>query len=156
MVLLILNRILLPVCIVLSSLSLLSSPIDNLNVEQKSQTLAILQRCTDNHYRGRIKLIFPNGETESIALNSLMQLLNKDRQRRFIENNTVNRFFTAPNSSLKLNTIRNPKVTLFDPSNGKRSLTFQCYLIKIGKMRIGPFEIPSNKILIEKPNITYY
>tara|TARA_B100000035_G_C21013950_1_gene560904 strand:+ start:973 stop:1230 length:258 start_codon:yes stop_codon:yes gene_type:complete len=85
-----------------------------------------------------------------------MQLLNKDRQRGFIENNTVNRFFTAPNSSLKLNTIRNPKVTLFDPSNGKRSLTFQCYLIKIGKMRIGPFEIPSNKILIEKPNITYY
>ena len=152
---LVLNRIFLPVCIVLS-MSLHSSPIDNLNVEQKSQTLAILLRCADNHYQGGIKLIFPNGKTESIALNSLMQLLNKDNKKGFIENNTVNRFFTAPNTSLGMNTIRNPKITLFDSSNGKRSLTFQCYLIKMGKMRIGPFEIPSNKILIEKPIITYY
>ena len=33
-------------------MSLHSSPIDNLNVEQKSQTLAILLRCADNHYQG--------------------------------------------------------------------------------------------------------
>lgn len=151
----ILNRLILCGSI-LFSLSLHASPLDRLSDEQKSQTVAILKQLTENHYRGGIRLIFPGGETESIAISTLTQLLAEERRKGFIENNTVNRFFSAPNTSLELNTIRNPKITLFHPSSGKRSLTFECNHIKIGKMRIGPFEIPSNKILIDKPIINYY
>ena len=40
--------------------------------------------------------------------------------------------------------------------NGYKSIKFTSNGIKLGKMKIGPFEIPSNKILIASPKIFYY
>ena len=56
---------------------------------------------------------------------------------------------------LKIKEIKGIKFFVFNTS-GERIIKFESAGLKIGKRKIGPFEVPCNKIIIVSPSIKYY
>ena len=56
---------------------------------------------------------------------------------------------------VKIKEIKGVKFFILD-KGGEKIIKFESTGLKIGKRKIGPFEVPSNKNLIISPKITYY
>jgi hypothetical protein len=133
------------------STSILASQLDSLSTEQKTKTYSILIELENNLYDSEIVLIFADGQSESYNIYSLKaKLLDIES---FANEDAL---FDGSFSDLKSKKVSNPKIHFFSKISGIRFASFQCKSFKIGKMQLGLFEVPSNKILIDSPSIQFY
>ena len=134
--------------------TIFSDELNSLSIEQKTKTYYILNELEKNLYDSEIILNFPNKQTKSYRIHTLKSLLDSTLNTESLENE-----YKLLNSSfpdLKTTKIDNPVINFFSEIDGKRIASFKCRSLKIGKMLFGPFEIPSNKILIDSPIMIYY
>ena len=104
----------------------------------------------------KIKLIFNDGSTSNYKVDYLLSAFrtiaqnaeNSDKSDKLAEHLRLS-------TRLKIKEIKGIKLFVFNTS-GERIIKFESAGLKIGKRKIGPFEIPSNKILIVSPSISYY
>lgn len=134
--------------------TVIADELDSLSTEQKVKTYFILSELEKNLYDSEIILNFKNGQTESYDIHKLKSklILLLDTESLSSDNEILSSSFTE----LKTKKINNPKINFFSEIDGMRIASFQCQSIKIGKIRIGFLEIPSNKILFEYPSFNYY
>lgn len=136
------------------STSVFASQLDSLSTEQKTKTYSILIELENNLYDSEIVLSFADGKSESYNIYSLKaKLLNILDIESFANEDAL---FDGSFSDLKSKKVSNPKIHYFSKISGKRFASFQCKSLKIGKMQLGLFEVPSNKILIDSPSIQFY
>ena len=134
--------------------TVIADELDSLSTEQKVKTYFVLSELEKNLYDSEIILNFKNGQTESYDIHKL-----KSKLILFSDNKSYsseNEIYSSSFAELKAKKINNLKINFFSEIDGMRIASFQCQSIKIGKMLLGPFEIPSNKILFDSPIITYY
>ena len=127
--------------------------------EQKASTYSLVKSIGRLSDTSKIKLIFNDGSSSNYkvdylisAFKTIAQHLEKsdksDKSDRLAEHLKLS-------TRLKIKEIKGIKLFVFNIS-GERIIKFESAGLKIGKRKIGPFEIPSNKILIVSPSITYY
>jgi hypothetical protein len=126
---------------------------DLLSNEQKAKAYLIILELENNAYDSKVLLSFVDGHSESHDIQSLKSKLFSSLEPSSLGNDDI---LISSFSDAKIQKINNPKINFFSKINGKRIASFECRSLKIGKMRLGPFEIPSNKILIELPRIRFY
>tara|TARA_X000000368_G_scaffold23608_1_gene18124 strand:- start:656 stop:1135 length:480 start_codon:yes stop_codon:yes gene_type:complete len=124
--------------------------------EQKVSTYSLAKSIGSLSDTTKIKLIFNDGSTSNYKVDYLLSAFrtiaqnaeNSDKSDKLAEHLRLS-------TRLKIKEIKGIKLFVFNTS-GERIIKFESAGLKIGKRKIGPFEIPSNKILIVSPGITYY
>ena len=121
--------------------------------EQKISTCSLAKSIESHSYTSKIKLIFNDGSTSNYKVDYLLSAFktiaqDADKSDKLAEHLKLS-------TRLKIKEIKGIKLFVFNTS-GERIITFESAGLKIGKRKIGPFEIPSSKILIVSPSITYY
>jgi hypothetical protein len=130
--------------------------ISTLTNEQKASTYNLAKSIGSHSYTSKIKLIFNDGSSNDYKMDYLISAFKtiaqdaekSDKSDKLAEHLKLN-------TRLKIKEIKGIKLFILDES-GERIIKFESAGLKIGKRKIGPFEIPSNKILIVSPSITYY
>ena len=135
---------------------LCSYSFDSLTLEQREITYGIVFKLKDNNYHSTISLNFPDGTNCKANAKEILNTMPNHLNNVLKKNEELDNFFNLNNSKLAYKILKEAKITIFSPSSGLRLITLKCSSMKFGKMRIGFIEIPSNKILIENPAITYY
>jgi hypothetical protein len=130
--------------------------LDLLSNEQKAKAYLIILELENNAYDSKVLLSFADGHSESHDIQSLKSKLFSSLEPSSLGNDDNDDILISSLSDVKIQKINDPKINFFSKKNGKRIASFESRSIKIGKMRLGPFEIPSNKILIESPKIIFY
>lgn len=134
--------------------TVIADELDSLSTEQKVKTYFILSELEKNLYDSEIILNFSNEKAKSYDIQTLKSKLISILDTETLK--TKDKMFSLSIPYMKTKKIDNPKINFFSKINGKRFASFQCKSIKIGKMLLGPFEIPANKIIVDLPEITYY
>ena len=124
--------------------------------EQKVSTYSLAKSIGSLSDTTKIKLIFNDGSTSNYKVDYLLSAFrtiaqnaeNSDKSDKLAEHLRLS-------TRLKIKEIKGIKLFVFNTS-GERIIKFESAGLKIGKRKIGPFEIPSSKILIVSPGITYY
>ncbi|MDG1701346.1 MAG: hypothetical protein P8I61_00325 [Opitutae bacterium] len=142
-----------PLCLLMT---LGAEEFDLLSNEQKAKAYLIILELENNAYDSKVLLSFVDGHSESHDIQSLKSKLFSSLEPSSLGNDDMHDILISSFSDAKIQKINDPKINFFSKINGKRIASFECRSLKIGKMRLGPFEIPSNKILIELPRIRFY
>ena len=124
--------------------------------EQKISTYSLAKSIGSLSDTSKIKLIFNDGSTSNYKVDYLLSAFRtiaqnaeeSDKSDKLAEHLRLS-------TRLKIKEIKGIKLFVFNTS-GERIIKFESAGLKIGKRKIGPFEIPSSKILIVSPRITYY
>ena len=124
--------------------------------EQKVSTYNLAKSIESHSYTSKIKLIFNDGSSSNYKVNHLLKVFTNialitekpGKSDKLAEHLRLS-------TRLKIKEIKGIKLFVFNTS-GERIIKFESAGLKIGKRKIGPFEISSNKILIVSPSITYY
>ena len=124
--------------------------------EQKVSTYSLAKSIGSLSDTTKIKLIFNDGSTSNYKVGYLLSTFRtiaqnaekSDKSDKLAEHLRLS-------TRLKIKEIKGIKLFVFNTS-GERIIKFESAGLKIGKRKIGPFEIPSSKILIVSPRITYY
>ena len=133
--------------------NLVGEEIYHLSTEQQNKAYSIIMELEDNLYDSVISLHFPNGETTSYNIQALKSKLIQNTKPHLAKKDFN---ISLMHTDVKIQKIMNPKINFFSKISGQRIGSFECKYIKIGKTRLGPFEIPSNKNLIVEPIINFY
>ena len=131
-------------------------PLNALTDEQKVSTYSLAKSIGSLSDTKKIKLIFNDGSSSNYKVNHLLKVFTNialiaeksDKSDKLAEHLKLS-------TRLKIKEIKGIKLFVFNTS-GERIIKFESAGLKIGKRKIGPFEIPSSKILIVSPRITYY
>ena len=124
--------------------------------EQKVSTYSLAKSIGSLSDTKKIKWIFNDGSSSNYKVNHLLKVFTNialiaeksDKSDKLAEHLKLS-------TRLKIKEIKGIKLFVFNTS-GERIIKFESAGLKIGKRKIGPFEIPSSKILIVSPRITYY
>jgi hypothetical protein len=140
------------------NLSLIASEgLSSLSDEQIAFSNAIFRLLDENYYRSEIAILLPNQESITISYKQFKKALIFARESRDIEKTETALLETfAKKKQALIAKVDHPKLFIFSEKTGERLIKFECSQIKIGKIKLGIFEIPSNKILFDSPLITYY
>ena len=131
-------------------------PLNALTDEQKVSTYSLAKSIKSHSYISKIKLIFNDGSSSNYKVNHLLKVFTNialiaekpDKSDKLAEHLKLS-------TRLKIKEIKEIKLFVFN-TIGERIIKFESAGLKIGKRKIGPFEIPSKKVLIVSPRITYY
>ena len=135
--------------------------LSTLTDEQKASTYNLAKSIVRNSYTSEIKLIFNDGSSSNYKIDYLLSTLKTIAQDA---EGTIAQDAEKPdkltehlkfNTRLKIKEIKGIKLFIFD-KGGEKIIKFESAGLKVGKRKIGPFEVPSNKNLIISPRITYY
>ena len=140
------------------NLSLIASVgLSSLSDEQIEFSNAIIRLLDENHYRSEIAILLPNKESIIVSYKQFKKAVIFARESRNIKKTETALLETfAKKKQALIAKVDHPKLFIFSEKTGERLIKFECSHIKIGKIKLGIFEIPSNKILIDSPLITYY
>ena len=124
--------------------------------EQKVSTYNLAKSIESHSYTSKIKLIFNDGSSSNYKVNHLLKVFTNialiaekpGKSDKLAEHLRLS-------TRLKIKEIKGIRLFVFNTS-GERIIKFESAGLKIGKRKIGPFEIPSKKVLIVSPSITYY
>ena len=124
--------------------------------EQKISTYSLAKSIGSLSDTSKIKLIFNDGSTSNYKVDYLLSAFRtiaqnaeeSDKSDKLAEHLRLS-------TRLKIKEIKGIKLFVFNTS-GERIIKFESAGLNIGKRKIGPFEIPSSKILIVSPSISYY
>ena len=135
--------------------------------EQKVSTYSLAKSIERHSYTSKIKLIFNDGSSDDYKIDYLISAFKTIAQDAEKSDKSIAQDaeksgksdklaeYLKLNTRLKIKEIKGIKLFILDES-GERIIKFESAGLKIGKRKIGPFEIPSSKILIVSPRITYY
>ena len=134
-------------------------PLNALTDEQKVSTYSLVKSIGSLSDTSKIKLIFNDGSTSNYKVDYLLSAFrtiaqNAEKPDKSDKSDNLAEHLRL-RTRLKIKEIKGIKLFVFN-SSGERIIKFESAGLKIGKRKIGPFEIPSNKILIVSPIITYY
>ena len=138
--------------------------LSTLSHEQKAITHNLAKSIVRHSYTSKIKLIFNDGSSSNYKIDYLLTFLKTIAQdtERIIAQDTGKSDepdklteYLKINTRLKIKEIKGVKFFILD-KGGEKIIKFESAGLKIGKRKIGPFEVPSNKNLIISPKITYY
>ena len=124
--------------------------------EQKISTYSLAKSIGSLSDTTKIKLIFNDGSSSKYKIDYLIsafKTIAQDAERSDKSDKLAEHLRLS--TRLKIKEIKGIKLFVFNTS-GERIIKFESAGLKIGKRKIGPFEIPSNKILIVSPSISYY
>ena len=121
--------------------------------EQKVNTYSLAKSIESNSYTSKIKLIFNDGTSSNYKVDYLISAFKTIAQDAEKSDKLAEHLKLS--TRLKIKEIKGIKLFVFNTS-GERIIKFESAGLNIGKRKIGPFEIPSSKILIVSPRITYY
>ena len=140
------------------NLSLIASEgLSSLSDEQIAFSNAIIRLLDENYYRSEIAILLPNQESITISYKQFKKALKFASEPIDIEKTeTAHLESFAKTKQTLIANVDHPKIFIFSNKTGDRLIKFECLKVKIGKTKLGIFEIPSNKILFESPKITYY
>ena len=127
--------------------------ISTLTDEQKDSTYNLAKSIGSHSYTSKIKLIFNDGSSSNYKIDYLLSAFKTIAQGAEKSDKLTEHL--KLNTRLKVKEIKGIKLFIFNTS-GERIIKFESDGLKIGKRKIGPFEVPSNKVLIVSPKITYY
>ena len=127
--------------------------LNTLTFEQKVSTYSLAKSVENLSYTSKVKLIFNDGSSKYYRIAHLLETLKKYAPSAEKPNKLTN--YIKFHTKLKIKEIKEIKLFLFD-KNGEKMIKFESDGLKIGKRKIGPFEVPSNRILIASPRISYY
>ncbi len=127
--------------------------LSTLTDEQKASTYNLAKSIVRNSYTSKIKLIFNDGSSSNYKIDYLLSAFKTIAQDAEKSDKLTEHL--KLNTRLKVKEIKGIKLFIFNTS-GERIIKFESAGLKIGKRKIGPFEVPSNKVLIVSPKITYY
>ena len=131
-------------------------PLNALTDEQKVSTYSLAKSIGSLSDTTKIKLLFNDGSTSNYKVDYLLSAFRTIAQNAEKPGKSDKLAEHLKLSTrLKIKEIKGIKLFVFNTS-GERIIKFESAGLKIGKRKIGPFEIPSNKILIVSPSITYY
>lgn len=134
-------------------------PLYALTDEQKVSTYSLAKSIGSLSDTSIIKLIFNDGSSSNYKIDYLLSAFrtiaqNAEKSDKSGKSDKLAEYLKL-NTRLKIKEIKGIKLFVFNTS-GERIIKFESAGLKIGKRKIGPFEIPSSKILIVSPRITYY
>ena len=140
-------------------------PLNALTDEQKVSTSSLAKSIEKHSYTSKIKLIFNDGSSNDYKIDYLIsafKTIAQDAEKpgksgkpdKPGKSDKLAEYLKL-NTRLKIKEIKGIKLFILDES-GERIIKFESTGIKAGKRKIGPFEIPSSKVLIVSPCITYY
>ena len=130
--------------------------LNTLTDEQKISTYSLAKSIGRLSDTSKIKLIFNDGSSSNYKIDYLIsafKTIAQDAERSDKSDKLAEHLRLS--TRLKIKEIKGIKLFVFNTS-GERIIKFESAGLKIGKRKIGPFEIPSNKILIVSPSISYY
>ncbi len=127
--------------------------LNTLTFEQKVSTYSLAKSVENLSYTSKVKLIFNDRSSKYYRIAHLLETLKKYAPSAEKPNKLTN--YIKFHTKLKIKEIKEIKLFLFD-KNGEKMIKFESDGLKIGKRKIGPFEVPSNRILIASPRILYY
>ena len=131
-------------------------PLNALTDEQKVSTYSLAKSIGSLSDTSKIKLIFNDGSTSNYKVDYPFRTIAQNAEKPDKSDKSDNLAeHLRLRTRLKIKEIKGIKLFVFN-SSGERIIKFESAGLKIGKRKIGPFEIPSNKILIVSPIITYY
>ena len=138
---------------------MVDEPLNALTDEQKVSTYSLAKSMESHSYTSKIKLIFYDGSSSNYKIDYLLSAFrtiaqNAEKSDKSAKSDKLAEHLKL-STRLKIKEIKGIKLFVFNTS-GERIIKFESAGLKIGKRKIGPFEIPSNKILIVSPCITYY
>ena len=127
--------------------------LSTLTDKQKASTYNLAKSIGSHSYTSKIKLIFIDESSSNYMIDYLLTSLDRyaekpDKPDKLTEHLKFN-------TRLKIKEIKGIKLFIFD-KGGEKIIKFESAGLKMGKRKIGPFEVPSNKNLIISPKITYY
>ena len=138
--------------------------ISTLTDEQKASTYNLAKSIGSHSYTSKIKLIFNDGSSSNYKIDYLLSAFKTIAQdavktiaqdaEKSDEPEKLTEYLEF-NTRLKIREIKGIKLFILD-KGGEKIIKFESAGLKIGKRKIGPFEVPSNKNLIISPKITYY
>jgi len=128
-------------------------PLSWLTGEQKVSTYSLAKSIKDSSYTSKIKLVFNDGSSSNLKIDHLLKTFKSVTQNAGKSDKMTDHL--KLHTSLKIKEIKEIKLFILDKS-GEKIIKFESPGLKIGKRKIGPFEVPSNKNLIISPKITYY
>ena len=124
--------------------------------EQKVSTYSLAKSIGSHSDTSKIKLIFNDGTSSNYKVDYLLSAFRTIAQNAEKPGKSDKLAEHLKLSTrLKIKEIKGIKLFVFNTS-GERIIKFESAGLNIGKRKIGPFEIPSSKILIVSPRITYY
>ena len=130
--------------------------LNTLTGEQKVSTYNLAKSIERHSYTSKIKLIFEDGSTNNYNVDYLIgELKTIPHDAKDSNNSDKLTEHLEPSTRLKIKEMKGIKLFIFNES-GERIIKFESAGLKKGKRKIGPFEVPSNKVLIVSPSITYY
>ena len=143
--------------------------LSTLTDKQKASTYNLAKSIVRHSYTSKIKLIFNDGSSSNYKIDYLLSTLKtiaqdaeksiaQDAEKSIAQDAEKSDKLTEHlqfNTRLKIKEIKGIKLFIFD-KGGEKIIKFESAGLKIGKRKIGPFEVPSNKNLIISPKITYY
>jgi hypothetical protein len=135
---------------------MVDEPLYALTDEQKVSTYSLAKSIGSLSDTSKIKLIFDDGSTSNYKVDYLIsafKTIAQDAEKSDKSDKLAEHLKLS--TRMKIKEIKGIKLFVFNTS-GERIIKFESAGLKIGKRKIGPFEIPSNKILIVSPSISYY
>ena len=143
--------------LVLNQLLIGSETLHQLSDEQITISELFIRLFDENQYSSEIDILLPNGESETISYKQFrkaVKVVSESKDVQYTEATFLESF--AKTKKTLIAKVDRPKIFIFSEQTGDRLVKFECLKVKIGKTKLGIFEIPSDKILFESPKITYY
>lgn len=124
--------------------------------EQRNYLYSICKKINKYSDTEYIKLKFPNYEEETHSIKKLLIEIGSSLSHKFNSERHDILFFNETNYRKKLAAVEGPKFFAFSKIDGQKILKFDCVLMKFGRKKIGPFEIPYSNHIIIDPIIEFY
>ena len=147
------------IILIYTSLTLSSFSQDILSIINDEQTNHLYFICSDinnNTDTKYIKITAANYEEETHSVINIINLLKSKLNKEAFKDSKRLMLFEKKGSTFKTGNISGPKFFTFSEIDGRKILKFDCTLMKFGRKKLGPFEIPSNKHILIDPEIEFF
>ena len=112
-----------------------------------------INKYTDAKY---IKITAANYVEETHSVINIVNLLKTKLGKEAFKDSKKIMLFEKKDNTLQTGNISGPRFFAFSDIDGRKILKFDCTLMKFGRKRIGPFEIPFNKHILIDPEIEFF
>jgi|TARA_X000000950_G_scaffold210079_1_gene252619 hypothetical protein len=147
------------IILIYTSLTQSSFSQDILSIINDEQTNHLYFICNDIYkYTNTkyIKIAAANHEKETHSVINIINLLKTKLSKEEFKGSEKIMLFEKKDKALKTGNISGLKFFAFSDVDGQKILKFDCTLMKFGRKKIGPFEIPSNKHILIDPEIEFF
>lgn len=132
---------------------------DILSIINDEQTNHLYFICNDIYkYTNTkyIKIVAANHEKETHSVVNIINLLKPKLSKEEFKDSEKIVLFEKNDNTLNTGNISGLKFFAFSDVDGRKILKFDCTLMKFGRKKVGPFEVPFNKHILINPEIEFF